>query len=151
MTIPSTSKSALEVIHGDLWAAFDANPNTVAAHGVTRDKPAAAGFASTVRKRPEVDDAVALSGHFGTDLGRIHWLTPRIGAGVTQPHYHEANAALITEVVALAGIQAPEGTERVLVPFIGGGLGGLSQDEAMRAIEAGAELSPIPVTLYLWS
>ena len=142
--------SALEVHHGDLWKAFDADPNTVVVHGVTKDRNAAAGFAATVCKRPEVVDGNALAGHFGTDLGRIHWLTPRIGAGVTQPDYNDAIAALITEVVALAGYQAPEGTERVLVPFIGGALGGLDQDEALSAIQAGAGLSPIPVTLYLW-
>ncbi len=139
--------SALEVLHGDLWEAFDANPNTVVVHGVTKDKNAAAGFASTVLNRLGES---ALAGHFGTDLGRIHWLTPRIGAGVTQTGYQEAVAALITEVVALASIQAPPSTQRVLVPFIGGGLGGLDKAEALAAIRAGAELGTLPVTLYRW-
>ena len=139
--------STLEVIHGDIWKAFDADPSTALMHGVTLDRGAVAGFASTVVKR--LGDA-AMTAHFGVEPGKVCWLTPRIGAGVTQRVYGAADPSLTTEAIVTAAKEAHGATTALLVPSIGGGLGGLDPAVAREAIEEGACLARHPVKLYLW-
>ena len=135
-----------KVFRGDVWEAFDADPRSVLLHGATSKRPAKSGFAATVVAR--VGER-AIEAHYDSDLGEVCWLTPRIAVGVTQPAYYKANASLIVEAVARAGVRTFAGASVLLVPLIGGGLGSLSMAESMDAIKQGALLSDLPVHLYL--
>jgi hypothetical protein len=145
----------LIICHGDIWSAFDADPNTRLLHGVTHGQPAQAGFAGQVVARFGRKAAIA---HYGIPAGDVLFGLRgvqssrdalRVWVGVTQREYGHADPALIEHCVCLAvdAIRCSPG--KLLVPLIGGGLGGLSYEDAYAAIERGVGNSPIPVERWL--
>lgn len=62
----------------------------------------------------------------------------------------QAKAEWITQAVRSMVAHAEErGIADIGLPLIGGGLGGLTEDAALAAIEAGCADSPVSVTVYL--
>lgn len=135
----------MEVLIGDVWLAFEAEDRPVLLHGVSYNLPAVGGFARTVVDRVGQKAARA---HYETPPGHCYEVVQNLLAGVTQRSYGAAEAALIKSVVHVAVAYAETRNTRLVMPLIGAGLGGLSEEESLGAIRRGAEGSPVRVEVY---
>ena len=138
---------AIEVVHGDVWAAFDADPKALLLHGVTYGQPAAQGFAASVLQRVGPQARLA---HVPALPGEVAVVSSRILAGVSQRSYGKADARLIEEVVKRAcAVARHRKASALLMPCIGAELGRLSQEDALNAIARGAVDVDVPVRVFL--
>ena len=132
-------------VKGDVWAVFDANPQSVLFHGVTKNAPAAAGFAAQVLERFGPSMRLA---HIGVDSGKARLIAPRVFAGVTQNFYKCAEPDLIVNAIIDAVAQTDETVTHVVMPLVGAGLGGLISVTARRAIERAGKQVRLDLIVY---
>lgn len=112
-------------------------------HGVTHNRPARSGFAFAVNSRcsglPVLVNEPLDVAHYGIEPGEILEVRFGLYAGVTQREYREADLELIKQCVTAAtlDIKKRQGVHsQLVVPLIGGGLGGLTPEEAYEAIRS---------------
>lgn len=134
---------------GDVWDAWRSDPDAWLLHGVTQNLPAAGGFAGTVVRQFGREAEIA---HYGVQPGDVCVVAHQVFAGVTQRRYGHAEPILIMRCVAAAVAKARSaGASQLVMPLIGAGLGGLTEDAALAAIRSGsaaADEAGFPVEVY---
>ena len=132
-------------IKDDVWTGFDANPHYVLFHGVTKNAPAAAGFAAQIIERFGPSMRLA---HIGVNSGKARLIAPRVFAGITQNFYKCAEPDLIVNAIIDAVAQTDETVTHLVMPLVGAGLGGLIAITAKRAIERASKQVHLDLIVY---
>lgn len=148
---PSKGAAVVDIVHGDLWEAFRADPQSVVGHGVTFNMPL--DLASLLRLLTGWDQAhrsrtsERLWGRPNESMNPESGDAAELSTGRAAPHHH----GCLAFVDACDQRRCPRPTALADSPTVHWKRpGGLSRDAALNSVRAGAEGCPIPIKVFLW-